>query len=131
MDSFTVRFYVCLVMQLHSNQFFATAKSHKSFPFETQCHVTTCELKMTPEHAAQVAMVQHMGVTEADCVNRVAMINSLDYSGVFCPQDKFCGLDLEPNFTNEMRLLANKSCSVFVKYEEYCQDLTRLLRSSG
>ena len=99
--------------------------------FATSCRVIQCDLKLTPEHGAQIALVQLLGVSESRCLDHMVSTNIPDYSGFYCPDEKFCGLDLHPESTKELSFLANKSCSLLTKDEEKCHDLIKALDESG
>ena len=93
-----------------------------------RCHVTACGLKLTPEHGAQIAMIQEIGITESDCLRH---FTNVDISGFYCPDERFCGRDLITEYTKELKFLVNKSCSVFAKSEKSCQSLISDLIKSG
>ena len=95
------------------------------------CRVIECDLKLTPEHGAQIALVQLLGVSESRCLDHMVRTNIPDYSGFYCPDERFCGLDLHPESTKELSFLANKSCSLQTKDEEKCSELTVRLAQTG
>ena len=95
------------------------------------CQVTECDLKLTPEHGAQISMVQQLGVTEADCLRRLKRIALSDYSGLYCPIEELCGLDLKPEYTKALKFLSNATCIVLAKDESTCEDLEKDLIKSG
>ena len=83
---------------------------------------------MTPEHEAQIAMFQEIGITENDCLQH---FTNVDRSGFYSPDETFCGRDLTPQYTKELKFLVNKRCSVFAKSEKSCQSLISDLIKSG
>ena len=121
---------------LHSLRLFISvcclcSKCLTSNPSDVSCRVTKCDLHVTPEHGAQIALTQYFGVTETSCLQRLSMMSIPDYSGFYCADEKFCGLDLHLENTKELNFLSNKSCSVFVKSDDYCPAFAEKLISSG
>ena len=102
--------------------------SLKSSVSSHRCQVTVCDLKMTPEHGTRIAMIQEIEITESDCLRH---FTNVDLSGFYCPDESFCGLDLTPEYTKELKFLVNESCSVFTKNEKSCQSLISALIKSG
>ena len=106
-------------------------ESLASINYKYHCHVTECDMKVTPEHAAQIAMIQQLGITDADCLRHFERVKLDDYLAVFCPYEMFCGLDLLPKNTKELKHLSNKTCSIFSKATQNCAYFVSILRSLG
>ena len=95
------------------------------------CKVTKCSFQLTMEHSAQISMTQALGSTEIECLARLTGIDHGDLTAVYCPDHSFCGLDLMPEFTKNLRPGYNKSCLVFSKTGDVCNDIEGQLIESG
>ena len=95
------------------------------------CSLQKCDATITPRHAAQISLIQEAGIVESDCLRRLRRIDTPEIAAVYCPEEKICGLDLEPNFTGELQILTNISCSVYAKSEETCNLFDAQIPASG
>ena len=95
------------------------------------CYLVKCDFKITPQHSAQISLVQELGITENDCLRKLSSSNIPEMSSVYCEDLKFCGLDLKPDQTQDLKPLSNKSCSLFSKSLNECEKLENQIVKSG
>ena len=96
-----------------------------------ECRVVKCDITLTPEHGSQIAWIQELGLTEASCIERIAAMSLPEYAGFFCPDEYLCGLNLNAEHTKTLKPVQNKSCSIFVKNENGCEDISTRITKSG
>ena len=94
------------------------------------CYLVKCDIKITPQHSAQISFTQEMGINENDCLRKLSS-NIPEMSAVYCEELRFCGLDLEPEHTRDLKALSNKSCSLFSKSLTECEKLEDQIVKSG
>ena len=99
--------------------------------FRDDCQAAKCEFQLTSEHSAQMAFIQYLGISEADCVSKLSRVNLPDFSAVYCSDEKFCGLDLSPENTKALTPYRDKNCSVFTKQISFCSNLEEHITQSG
>ena len=95
------------------------------------CRVEQCEVKLTPEHVAQISMILKLGITEEQCLKKLLAINLPQFSAVYCPEEQICGLDIQPEKTKALRFLANQTCITFAMERGQCKDVEKQLSLSG
>ena len=95
------------------------------------CYLVKCDVKITPQHSAQISFIQEMGINENDCLRKLSSSNIPEMSAVYCEELRFCGLDLEPEHTQDLKALSNKSCSLFSKSLNECEKLGAQIAKSG
>ena len=95
------------------------------------CKAVTCGFKLTAEHSAQISTYQYLGSNEAKCVSLLRDINVDDLVAVYCPDEKFCGIDLNPEYTKKLNPFLMANCSVFAKSHSVCETLHDTLLISG
>ena len=49
----------------------------------------------------------------------------------YCPNERICGMGLNPNDTSVLKLLSPKSCFVFVSMVSFCTEFQQQLRING
>ena len=95
------------------------------------CKAVTCGFKLTAEHSAQISTYQYLGSNEAKCVSLLRDINVHDLVATYCPDEKFCGIDLNPEYTKKLNPFLMANCSVFAKSHLVCETLHDTLLISG
>ena len=95
------------------------------------CQAAKCEFQLTSEHSAQMASIQYLGISQADCVSKLGRIILPDFSAVYCFDEKFCGLGLSPGSTKALKPYRDKNCSVFTKQKSFCSKLEEHITQSG
>ena len=78
-----------------------------------------------------MALIQYLGISEADCVSKLSRVNLPDFSAVYCFDEKFCGLGLSPGSTKALTPYRDKKCSVFTKQKSFCSKLEEHITQSG
>ena len=68
-----------------------------------------------------------MGVGESVCIQQLVSIDVADMSAIYCTDSFLCGLDLEPSYTQDLRLISNKTCKIWSKSKAICLDLQKEL----
>ena len=94
------------------------------------CSIFRCETKLTLQHAVEISMIPEFSITDGQCQRRMLQI---DVSATFCPEDFFCGLDLNPDFTGTKGLAFNQSasCYVYTKTKHECDVMSDELAKKG
>ena len=95
------------------------------------CKIVTCGFKLTAEHSAQIAINQYLGSNEANCVSRLRDIDVDDLVAVYCPDEPFCGIDLHPEYTKQLKPIPQANCSVFAMSLLSCEKVHDTLLISG
>ena len=100
--------------------------------FSATCHQVLCpDIQLTPQHSAQISVNRRLGITVSECLSHFKMFTLEEFFVVYCPDESFCGLDIEATSSKEMRQFANKSCSVYAKNSEQCIRLNDALTKAG
>ena len=52
-------------------------------------------------------------------------------SAVYCEDEKFCGLNIQPNNTSELKFLSKKNCNIFIEDVSRCNNVEQDLKKFG
>ena len=99
-----------------------------------QCRMSLCTTQQVSyQHAFEISMISHFSFSEGACYSKFQEIDIAQFSGVYCPVNFFCGLDLIPEKRGEKGLKFNQSaeCFLFAKTEEGCGQLGKELIGNG
>ena len=91
--------------------------------------VAPCPVAITPEHSLQISGVHLADISMDNCVTSVS--NGDSASAVYCSNENFCGLDLSPNKTSELKFLTQKTCFIYLKNLTLCDQLDQQLQQYG
>ena len=95
------------------------------------CKVSKCEVKLTSEHSAQISTIQTLSISEAECLSKLSNVALPDVFAVYCPDEQFCGIDIQLTHSKALKPLSGKNCSVFAMEMSLCEDLEKMILLSG
>ena len=98
---------------------------------EPYCKVSKCGLKLTSEHSAQISTIQTLSICEAECLSKLSNVALPDVFAVYCPDEQFCGIDIQLTHSKALKPLSGKNCSVFVIDDTQCRGFEETLFLSG
>ena len=89
--------------------------------------VTLCDIRITREHTEQISKVTGKSNSEESCRTSAQKWTT----AVYCPDDGFCGQDIDPGKTGELKFIDEKVCHVFLDDMESCDALQARLDEAG
>ena len=100
---------------------------------EIQIPVARCESNVTEEHSRQISLMQmNDHFTREECLKLAKSFDASDSAtAVFCPETGFCGFNLHPEDTSELKSLYGKTCTTFASRFARCQELETRLEDAG
>lgn len=82
--------------------------------------VRPCDIQVTHQHAEQISRVTMESQTRESCLESAGVWAN---SAVYCPDDGFCGQELDAVKTDELSFLENKTCNIYVNDVSSCDNL--------
>ena len=87
-----------------------------------------CDIRVTFEHSHQISRIKTSASSSETC-QRDALKSS--FSAVYCPDSSFCGQDIDPQKTGQLKFLSKKHCAVFHLNLSLCAKLQANLDNAG
>ena len=90
-----------------------------------------CDITVTAEHGDQIALSPYSSLSRDACLRKA--INSFPVVStiVYCPDEKICGLELEPEKTSALTVGQNRTCEIYAEDLDLCSQLKISLVNSG
>ena len=100
---------------------------------KTDCRIVQCETKLAFEYAVQISNISEFSITESQCQAKYSRIGLENYFAVFCPDQFYCGRDVDPVSARKGGLgfdLA-ATCYLYGTSEDQCQVMEKRLKENG
>ena len=90
-----------------------------------------CDITVTAEQGDQIALRPYSTLSRDACLRKAFNSFPVVSTIVYCPDEKICGLELEPEKTSALTVGQNRTCKIYAEDLDLCSQLIISLVNSG